>query len=107
MVTSEIVTTIICSVLGSGVVSTLVTWLLSRVDKNNALRDGVRMSLLINLQNFGEKIVNKGYCTHLEYRQFCDAYDAYKKLDGDGYADSLKEAIETINTKSIEGGIIT
>lgn len=106
MSTAEIIATIVCSVIGSGTLTAFVTYFLARLDKNNALRDGVRMSLLINLQSFGEKIINRGYCTSLEYRQFCEAYEAYKKLDGDGYADSLKESIEKVNTKSIEGGIV-
>lgn len=106
METTEFIVTILSCVLGSGTITAVVTWLLTRLDKKGAIKNAVRMSLLINLQAFGKEIVNRGYCTVLEYNQFCEAYAAYKKLDGDGYADSLMETIESINKKSIEGGLL-
>lgn len=106
MNTLEFIVTILSCVLGSGTITAVVTWLLTRIDKKGALNNAVRMSLLINLQGFGKEIVNRGYCSSLEYNQFCDAYEAYKALDGDGYADSLMAAIEKVNKNSIEGGLL-
>lgn len=62
-------------------------------------------NLLTNLQNEARRIVNKGYITHLEYKQFKDMYQCYKDLGGDGYADELHAQVEEINKLTIQGGL--
>lgn len=102
----EIFAAIGVAVLGSTLVTACLQRYWSQKDKDKTEVVAIRLSLLFNLQNFGEKIVNNQSCSQAEYNQFKDAYDTYKALGGDGYADTLKAAIDNILAKSIEGGNI-
>ena len=103
---ASMIGSLVVAVLGSSVVTACLQRRWSKKDKNDAEVSAIRLSLLFNLQNFGEKIISRGYCTSLEYNQFCDAYKTYKALDGDGYADSLKEQIDEVNKNTIQGGML-
>lgn len=97
---------IICTALGSGSLTAFVTWLIGRAERSDKIKIALRMCLCINLQTYGKDIINKGYCSSLEYKQFDEGYKAYKALGGDGYIDNIMQAVDTVNQKTIEGGML-
>lgn len=102
----DLIVTIICSILGSGVLSTLITTLSHRAEikqlekkaensKDLSVKTAVMYSLLYVIQSEGRRLMkSEETMTMLEYKQFCDMYDSYKKIGGDGYADLFKEKID-------------
>lgn len=100
---------IVCAILGSGTITSVVTLLLTRYftkkDKESVETRATMYNLLVNLQNEARRIVSVGYISRLEYNQFKDMYKCYKDLGGDGYADELMAQIEEINRLTIQGGL--
>lgn len=93
-------TVVIVAILGSSVVNTLIVKLMDRHDKRSAKKDnlnaGVRLLLLDQLKRSGKEHVADGSVTKSEYDAYMAAYDTYKALGGDGWADKIKGQIECL-----------
>lgn len=93
-------TAIIVAIIGSGVLTKLIdVWIEYRKSKKNPMKDGVRFCLLYALRTYGEDLVARGDITSLELSAFNEAYQTYKNLDGDGYADKLKKEVDNLPLK--------
>ena len=96
---------IIIAILGSGVVSTLISCLFQmHSDKKKNLtrfEEGMRLLLLSAMKMTGRAILQEGTVTKDDYDSFCATYNAYKSLDGDGWADGIKKQVDDLE-KSID-----
>lgn len=102
---TEIVMTIVVTVLGSSALNTVINRHYIKKDRQNAYHKGTMFCLLLSLQNEARRIIEHGYITRLEYNQFCEMHQAYKEMGGDGYADELKKQIDEISRLTLQGGI--
>jgi len=96
---------IVLAILGSGVVSTLISCLFQmrsdRKKKLDRFEEGMRLLLLSALKMTGRAILHEGTVTKSDYDSFVATYNAYKSLDGDGWADGIKDQVDALE-KSIE-----
>ena len=96
---------IVLAILGSGVVSTLISCLFQlrteRKSKIGKFEEGMRLLLLSAIRMTGKSILQEGTVSKNDYDSFCAAYNAYKSFDGDGWADGIKAQIDALE-KSIE-----
>ena len=102
----EIVVTIVCSILGSGVISSLIAAYSASKERklmkkekeemrDDSVKKAVMFSLLYVIQSEGRRLLTKeDPITLLEYKQFSDMYNAYKAIGGDGYADLYKSQVD-------------
>lgn len=89
-------TTIICAVLGSSVISTIINQVFLRLDQKNR-RDKVdRFLLLEAVERRGTRSTLAGKISPTNLKAFLECYDLYKALGGDGYADSMKKKVEAL-----------
>lgn len=99
----EIVMTIIVAILGSSSVTAIINAIIDKFNTKNPWKQGSKFTLLFALQTEARRLINDGEVDMLEYNQFCEMYSTYKRMGGDGYADSLKTQIDKLVGKTIEG----
>ena len=103
MTMKEILIAIISSGLLSGVLATLVTTISNKKmkeredDKN--LKIGLRLVLLYTLKRDGRDAIQKGEISKEDYEAFLASYNAYKALDGDGWADKVFNQVGALPVK--------
>lgn len=91
-------TEIIIAIIGSGIITKLLDELISYFKhRKNPMVAGIRFCLLRDLTVYGEGLVAKGTVSAADIKQFEDMYKTYKALDGDGYADKLKDEIDKLS----------
>lgn len=87
--------TIIIAILGSGVLSTLITILANAIrdrrTRDDDLRAGVRLSLYFQFRDHALLAIRDGEIDPDELKVLVDTYEVYKRLGGDGYCDNLME----------------
>lgn len=101
---SEIIVTILVAILGSSSLTTVISTIVDRLSTKNPFKQGSKFTLLFALQTEARRLINEGEVEMPEYNQFCEMYSTYKKMGGDGYADSLKAQIDKLVGKTIEEG---
>jgi ABC-type uncharacterized transport system permease subunit len=74
------------AILGSSLIATVFNKLF---DYFTGRRKTDQILLLEAIERQTDKIVAQGYRTHIQTQRIQEAYQQYKKLGGDGYADSL------------------
>lgn len=95
---TENTTAIIVAIIGSGIITKLLDELIGAIKhRKNPMVAGIRFCLLKDLTDYGEGLLSKGTVTASDIKQFEDMYKTYKALDGDGYADRLKDAIDKLS----------
>lgn len=91
---------IVIAILGSGVISTLISGFFQmRSDKKNKLdrfETGMSLLLLSAMKTTGKTILEEGTVTKNDYDSFCATYNAYKSLGGDGWADGIKKQVDAL-----------
>lgn len=91
---------VVIALLGSSVLASLISGTFqlinNRKSKQSKMEDGIKLLLLSAVINDGEKIYSKGNISRDEYHSFMATYNAYKALGGDGWADGVKNKIETM-----------
>jgi len=92
----EIVIAIIASGIITKLIDVFIDWIKSR---KNPMKDGIKFCLLYALRMYGEGLVSSGSVSAQQLKAFNEAYDTYKALDGDGYADKLKKEIDNLPLK--------
>lgn len=93
MTTTQIILTIITSLLAS---SGLWAFLSSRLDRNNAERELIVGIGHIELVFFGMQFIERGWVTHDEYEIMQDLYKPYIKLGGNGSGTKIMKEIEKL-----------
>ena len=108
---AQLMVSLICAVLGSGGFTAVITYVLAsrkerkiaaqqqaeerkrNEEKDNkdheAMREAIMLLMLGELQTWCRNIINAQYRTLYETAQLVKAYNCYKALGGDGWADKL------------------
>jgi len=101
MTESEIVVAIISAILGSSFLTTLLNAVVDKVNKNSSKNQALRLILIDNILTKGPQYVERGYITQLEWQIYDEQYKTYKKLGGDGYADKMYSAVDSLKPEEI------
>ena len=88
------------AILGSSVLATIISGIFQYVNhrksKTTKLENGISLLLLSAIIQDGKKLSEQGKVSKKEYDIFCAKYDSYKSLGGDGWADSIKNKVDTL-----------
>lgn len=108
---TSILVTLICAVLGSSVLTTLVNRLFERKDKKSALevaRDkAIMYCLLVVFKIEARRLIQSDEpIGRKDWNQLTDMYNTYKDMGGDGYADILYEQAKEKFSNAIAKGNI-
>ena len=91
---------IILAVLGSGVISTIISCIFQYINqkksKQTQFEEGMSLLLLSSLKRDGKELLAQGKVSKNDYDSFCATYNAYKALGGDGWADGIKAKIDNM-----------
>ena len=98
---------IVLAVLGSGVISTIISCIFQYLSDKKAkqahldekiqlLEKGISLLLLSALKRDGNDLRKKGNISKNDYDSFEATYKAYKALDGDGWADGIKAKVDAL-----------
>ena len=91
---------IILAVLGSGVISTIISCIFQIINEKKSKRtqfeEGMSLLLLSSLKRDARDLILQGSISKNDYDSFMATYKAYKTLGGDGWADSVKEEVVTL-----------
>lgn len=68
--------------------------------KRNANCDGTKALLKIGLYEYHDKYVELGYIPSYAYENFCDMYEAYHALGGNGTGTKLYEEIKALHLEN-------
>lgn len=100
---NESVLKIILAILGSGAFSAFVTGTINLINARQQAKKGSDEMILMltasQLCMMGEGIVQRGEVNFKELELFNDMYALYKKKDGDGYIDELKNRMSSLPIK--------
>lgn len=97
---SEMVS-IICAVIGSGALSTVIStvlgrWQLSKKQDDAVVR-GLRALLRDRINERGQGFIDKGYITPAELEELIALHNVYHNdLGGNGYLDTLMDAVKKL-----------
>lgn len=81
-----------------------IVWLLKNQKKDrDANSKGTMMLLRIQLIEYHDKYVALDEIPSYAYDNFCEMYDAYHALGGNGMATKMKNEIEELNLKKKKG----
>ena len=91
---------IVLAVLGSGVISTIISCIFQIINEKKSKRsmfeNGMSLLLLSSLKRDGKDLIAQGKMTKAEYDSFEATYKAYKSLGGDGWADGIKAKVDAL-----------
>lgn len=98
---------IIIAIIGSGllsgglatVVNTLANKKREKTENTKNLETGLRLILLYTLKRDGRDAIQKGEISKEDYEAFLASYNAYKALDGDGWADKVFNQVGALPVK--------
>lgn len=93
MTTTQIILTIITSLLAS---SGLWAFLSSRLERNNAERELIVGIGHIEIVFFGMQFLERGWITRDEYETMQELYKPYVKLGGNGSGTKIMKEIENL-----------
>jgi hypothetical protein len=80
-----------------------IVWLLQRQKKDrDANSKGTMLLLRVQLIEYHDKYTAKGFISSNAYANFCEMYDAYHSLGGNGMVTKMKEEIEELHLKNKE-----
>ena len=89
-------TTIVCAVLGSSVISTVINRVFNWFDQKNRRNKIDRLLLLDALKRQGVEYINNGHVTTKELQSHEEYYRWYKACGGDGFADAIHKKVESL-----------
>ncbi len=78
-----------------------IVWLLKQQKKNrDANSKGTMLLLRVQLIEYHDKYMKQGNMPSYAYENFCEMYDAYHALGGNGMVTKMKNEIEDILLKN-------
>lgn len=97
---SEVTIAILSAILGSSVLTTILSflfqWIMRKADKHDAKDEALRLLLVDKIIENGKSYVKHKSIDRLEWKVFDAQYKSYKTLGGDGYADKIYKAVEQL-----------
>lgn len=77
-----------------------IVWVLKNQKKSrDANSRGTMLLLRVQLIEYHDKYMSLGYIPSYAYENFCEMYDAYHKLNGNGMIEKMKEEVEELHLK--------
>lgn len=78
-----------------------IVWLLKNQKKDRSANSkGTMLLLRVQLINYHDKYMKKGEIPTYAYQNFCEMYDAYHALGGNGMVTKMYEDIKDLHFKS-------
>lgn len=90
---------IILAIIGSGLLTTLFNFLLTRFSKKSNVEKAVMQLLGMNIRERCEAALERNSISSEELRQIKDMNRLYKEMGGNGYVHSLMKKIDLLDTK--------
>lgn len=91
----EICTVVLPVILG------YIVWLLKNQKKDRSANSkGTMLLLRVQLINYHDKYMKKGEIPTYAYQNFCEMYDAYHALGGNGMVTKMYEDIKDLHFKT-------
>ena len=82
---------------------TYIVWLLKRQKRDRSANSrGTMLLLRVQLIDYHDKYMEKGEIPSYAYENFCEMYDAYHKLGGNGMVTKMHDEIEKLHLKRKE-----
>lgn len=95
-------TTIIAAIIGSGVVNTLLTYLLSMRDKKKGVQKAARLLMKDRLRFLCVHYINQGWIYEDELEDLVHMYGCYhNELKGNGFLDKQMERVNSLEIRGI------
>lgn len=81
-----------------------IVWLLKNQKKDrDANSKGTMLLLKVQLIEYHDRYMKEGDIPSYAYQNFCEMYDAYHMLGGNGMITKMKQEIEELHLKKKEG----
>lgn len=97
----DMIVAVIVAVLGSQTVGVVVQHFLSKSDRNNPMRQAIRILLFLKLELFFRKMVDdRGIMSIEDKRTAEDIYTAYHALGGNGVGTEMIQQIREAHIKA-------
>lgn len=98
--------TVLTAVLGSGLLSTLVSqffnWLTKRQEQKSGVAEGMRLVMKDRLRFLCAQYINQGWIYEDELEDLMAMHKCYHdKLKGNGYLDGLMERVKALDLRGI------
>ena len=82
---------------------TYIVWLLKRQKRDRSANSrGTMLLLRVQLIDYHDKYMEKGERPSYAYENFCEMYDAYHSLGGNGMITKMHDEIEKLHLKRKE-----
>lgn len=79
---------------------TYIVWLLKRQKRDRSANSrGTMLLLRVQLIDYHDKYMEKGEIPSYAYENFCEMYDAYHSLGGNGMITKMHDEIERLHLK--------
>lgn len=86
----EVLITNLPAILGSSVVTLIIKTLIDHFSKGRKVD---QFQLLGEIDRLGDKYIAKGSIPKDQLKRFCETYDLYHNLGGNGYADAIYKKV--------------
>jgi len=81
-----------------------IVWLLKKQKRDrDANSKGTMLLLRVQLIEYHDKYIKAGSIPSYAYENFCEMYDAYHELGGNGMVTKMNEEINALHLKQKEG----
>lgn len=102
----DIIITIICAIIGSGVLTTILNRIFVKADRKRELESGekeaFRLLMKSRIRDLCIKYIDQGWIYADEYEDLHTMWYCYhNKLGGNGYLDHLMEAVNGLEIRGI------
>ena len=102
---TELIVAVIVAVLGSQTVGIVVQHVLSNSDRNNPMRQAIRILLFLKLELFFKQMVDHNGIMSIEDKRTAeDVYTAYHDLGGNGVGTEMIQQIREAHIKGDDYG---
>lgn len=83
------------------IVLSYIVWMLKEQNKKrDANAQGTLMLLRIQLIEYHDKYCSMGYIPNYVYQNYCDLFEAYKGMGGNGLGVKMKEEIDELEIRN-------
>lgn len=89
-------TQIILTILGSTALAAVINNLFDIIKGKGTLKKALQILLLANLKKDGQQYIAEGHISAEELQEYREAFDVYKKLGGNGYADDVYARVKAL-----------
>lgn len=87
------------------IILSYIVWLLKQQNKlRDANAQGTLMLLRIQLIEYHDRYTELGYIPNYVYQNYCDLYNAYHNMDGNGLGDKMKEEVDALEIRNHRKG---